>query len=367
VPLDVPAGENALRLMADLADKERDLGRERAGLVAARAELERQAAELYDQRLVVAEQVEAVAVARQAWQSAECRTVAELEQLARVVYDREQAVDARGRELARAERAIREREAELVEFRAKLEGWQAALTAHEAALAATRDKAVAELASRRDQLRRWEGSLTELSRKWSNDRRREIDRHRAGLDELTEVRGRFSDQLAELTRARAAVAEQAAAVAARAVAVEQASAKFTGDHGPRAERRLRAARLRWERHFTAAAKDLDARRLSLAAELERLNDRWDDWVRVSADAAERERATKDAERRAEADRLARTRELDERAAALAVTLQQSQRTAGELLAVRAEVARLAAALIDRPPEALPVPEVLPEVVALQPV
>ncbi|MFO0850447.1 MAG: hypothetical protein U0871_18080 [Gemmataceae bacterium] len=367
VPLDLPAGENALQLMADLTDKERDLARERAGLTAARVELEKRAAELYDQRLVLAEQVEAVTLARHAWQATECQTVAELEQMARVVCDRENAVDARGRQVARAEQRVREREAELVEFRAKLEGWQAALTAHEAALASTRDKAVAELTARRDQLHRWEVSLTDLSRRWSADRRREIDTLRSELAACVEARQRYTGLLADLNRDRAELTDRAAAVAGRAVAVEAATAALAdGPQQKRAERKLRLAGKKWEAHFARAGQELDARRRSLAAEADRADDRCREWARVAADAAERGQAAADAERLVEAERLTRTRELDERAADLAVKLEQSQRTAQELTAVRTEVARLAAALIDRAPEALPVPELVPEVLALQP-
>jgi chromosome segregation protein len=158
VPL-FAGGRGGFELMTEIIASDRQLARERAGLTAARSELEKRAAELFDQRSVVAEQAAAMAHARHEWQSAERDAVRELEDLARSLDERERVVDARARQLARGADLLRRREDELSGLHAKLTAWHAGLATHERALAAARDAAAVALSARRDQLTRWEGVL----------------------------------------------------------------------------------------------------------------------------------------------------------------------------------------------------------------
>ncbi len=366
VPLDeVPAG-GAEELLAGLVAQRRDLDRERRALAAARGELERRAADLADQRAVVAEQVAALAVARQAWQTAECRTLSELEALVRGLDGREEAVLDRERELGRAEAGLRRRADDLEALRVRLEGWQAALAAHEATAAAARDRAEAELHAKRDHLTRWEAALATLCRKWSAARKRDLERLREELARWAAAREAYRAKLADLDKQQSELAGVAARLAGAALAVEQAEQRLHGGDRPRlAKRALRVHRKRWESHFGKLLKDLSARREALAAESAAADDRYRDLTRAVAEAAERTAAATDAEQAAEAGRLVKDRELDERAVILSIEAARAKRTEQELAAVRAEVERVTAALMsaEAPP---PAAEEEPVLLALPP-
>ncbi len=262
----LPAG-GVEEVYAGLMAHRRDLAREKHALALSQQELERRAADLADQRAVLAEQVAALVVARQTWQTAECRTVAELESLARGLSHRELAIVEQEEELARAEDAHKRREGELWELRAKLEGWQASLSAHEASAAASRDRAAAELDAKREHLTKWEASLTELCGKWTAEREEERAALREELDAWASSREAYLARLAELDRARTELAAEAVRVAEVSMAVEEVQQELTGGkRGRLVRRKLRVHRRKWESHFEHAAKDLEARRRALAAE-----------------------------------------------------------------------------------------------------
>jgi chromosome segregation protein len=356
VALTPPSG-NVEDLLAGLAVRESDLSRDQRTLEAARAEFERRAADLIDRRAVLAEQVAALVVARQTWQTAECHTLAELENLAHELNAREGAIELREHELDRAAQMVRRREEELWNLRAQLEGWQAALAAHEVSAAAARDRAEAELTARREHLTKWESALGTLCRKWADARRRDRETLREELGHWAESRDRYLAGLAELDARQDQLAADAARVAGASAAVEEAEQALTG--GPRgrlARRKLRVLRRKWESHFKHFLGGLDERRAALATESAEASERYRELTRQLADVAERRAEITEAEQAAEAGRLSRGRELEERAVILSIEQARVGRTARELHAVRDEVERVAAALMGAEPVALPLAE-----------
>ena len=260
VPLDraiviVHEKQDASELLTDLAHKERDLTRERGGLIQARAALERGAADLYDQRCVLAEQVAALVVAREAWQVEEYRTITELEGLARGVDHREKSLDARDREIETRDRNSRLRDENLREYRRNLDQWQLDLSEREHAMQA----AGAELSAKQDHLARWEESLGDVAREWADAHQSEVERLRIELDAAATTRASFATKEKELDRDRLEVL----ASARRLAALDLTAVQARGDSGPLAERRLRVLQKQWERHFLRLSQDLTKRRTAL--------------------------------------------------------------------------------------------------------
>ena len=350
IPLDRHADRGVGQLLTELNQREYELGRERAALIAVRAELERRAAELVDQRAVVAEQVASLAAVRRLWQAAECRTVEEIEALAR-------GLDRRDLDLRDRERRVAAAERELHDLRTRLEAWQSALTAHEVAAAAARDRLAIDLAAKRDRLARWESALATLCRKWATARKREVTRLREEVARWSDERVRHRLALAEQDDVRRGLLAEAARVAEHALALEQVQADLAGSaNGPAAERRLRVHRRQWDAYFTRFLTDVDARRRQVAAESGQADDRLHDLARRSVAVAERQAEVAAAEQRAEADRLVCSRELDERTETLSIEAARAARTHQELDSLRAEVERLAAALAvphDEAPDVVP--------------
>ncbi len=340
----LPAG-GVEEVYAGLMVHRRDLAREKNALAMSQHELERRAADLADQRAVLAEQVAALVIARQMWQTAECQTVAELETLARSLNHREVAVVEQEREFAHAAALHQRREDELWDLRAKLEGWQSSLAAHEASAAAAHDRARAELDAKRDHLTKWEASLTELCANWTAERENDREALREELDAWMASRAAYLAKLADLDRARTELAAEAVRVAEVSMAVEEVSQELTDQRGRLARRKLRVHRRKWESHFNHFAKDLETRRRALASEAAGAGDRCRELTRTLTEVAAQRDAVTSAEQRADAERLMRSRELDERAVILSIEAARAERTQRELDEVRGEVERVSAALM----------------------
>ncbi len=333
--------QEADRLLSELHDSNQAVARERMKLAAAREQLTREAADLADQRAVLAEQVGELAVARDLWQAGERSAVIELEELARGVRGREQAVEERERGLLDADRDRRQREYDLWQLRAKLEGWQAALAAHEAAASAARDRTATEQDAEHDRLARWEASLEQVQRAWADLRRREKEQLTAETDHWSETREQLAAAVADADEARTRFLDEAETLAARVLAAEQQAGAEP--------RRLRVLRKRWESHFTRMRKELDARRAALTAEqadadrrLAELRTRSSEWLDQHAERTERALT-------ADRGRLAANRAADEeQAVALSIEAARRERSEQALHELRAEIERLSA-LLDVPP------------------
>ena len=341
VPLDGRADRSADELLTLLQYREHELDRERKALVAAREELDRLAGDLADQRAVLAEQADRLADDRREWQQSEAVTVAEFEAVARDLDERERAVAGREDMAARAETARRERERDLARFRAKLDGWQAALTAHEARFFAEKHSVEADLAARRGRVVDREAGLAKVCRVWGEVRARERAELAAELTRCAEERGWYAAGLAGLDRERQGLLADAGRVAGLAVALEEARQSWEKTAGsPRAARRLRVFRRRWEGQFRRYAAALARRRDALAAEAAALDDRSRE-LRGLIAAAAAERAVL-AERRQELDRAQLAAEPAAGDEPVILSLADARRGDNHLAGVRAEVERLAA-------------------------
>ncbi len=326
-------------ILAGLQETAQGVAREKAKLAGTRNALDRRATEVDDQRLIVAEQVATLAAVREQWQQDERRLLADLEDLARQVRARELEADDREQHAERADRDRRDREAALNDLRARLEGWQAALAAYEAAAGGEQDRQEAELSARHRELERRAAALEAVRSVWMAMR----DGERANLHaELYAV----EDERAKLATAHAdadAKRKEHLDAAARLAAAELARAEADKD-----ERRVRVLRKRWETRFEQLRKQAEAEGEKATAERQRADDRVRELHAAVMDATTRQAAASDAQAAADRRRIA-----DEVSAVPAVLVDDSP-TEGYLHHLRAEIERLSALVsLDEEPDVIP--------------
>ena len=346
----VPLQADPLELMESLATQDRQLATDRSGLDRIRAELKRQTIDLNDLRLVVAEQLSQVVVARRDWHRAESLVFGELESIAHALQAREDSLDQREQRVQKLDAVRQARAQDLWKLRLKLEAWQGNLVAHEAAATAARGQLDAELTVKRGHLENWEASLGGLMRDWAELRRREVTRLNAELDAVERERARHRLTAADLDQERQQLHADLAATAAAAVATGEVQAQLAaGPKGTALARQVRVGQKRYERHFHGFRRELDARRERLAAETAAADARLKSLRREleASQARDHELADKEAAGLAERQKLAR--ELDERRATLEAELAKSATATAELQSVRAEVERLSGLLTQSAP------------------
>jgi hypothetical protein len=273
----------------------------------------------------------------------------ELEAAVRSVQAVELQAESRLKAAAEAERRNRTREADLVQFRLRLDAWQANLTAHEKAATAAREAATAELAARRAHLERWEAALTTLCHKWAALRKQEREQLVREFHQWKTARTNYADGVRALDRARADFLAQAAAAAQTQLAAEQVAADLAGG-GRKAARRLAVLRRKWEGHFRRFQSELDERRRCLVQETVSANDRLEQFQQRLAEIMARTTELLAAQQQAELQHLTHQREEDERASTLPGVLARAERSEAALAEVRAEVERVAAAVMASGPE-----------------
>lgn len=329
--------QEADRLLADLNESTQAAAREKVKLAAAREQLDREAGDLADQRAVLAEQVATLAAARDLWRSSEHTTVVELEHLAHAVRGREQQVEERERGLMEAERERRQREYDLWQLRVKLEGWQAALAAHESAAAADRDRADTELTTRREHLSRWEASLEKVQRAWAGIREKEKQHLATEMSHWADARQKLAQATTEIERVRSHYVAEAEKLAAQLLtSEEQAGAE---------PRRVRVIRKRWESHFGKVRKELDARTASVKADLQRADERWDELQDQMNELIAKQTEAVEQQLAADRDRIAADH--DESEPVVTISIEEARRKRGEvaLTELRTEIERLSSLLL----------------------
>lgn len=338
VPLDGRRDRGFDELMAELHVRERDLDREQKAVAIAKADLIRLSGELTDQRAVLAEQFAKVAAAARLWQQSELSAAGELEELAARVDAREQSVAVRENRLLASEDGVRTRERELWQFRVKLEGWQAGLTAHEAQWYATRDRAAAEADRHREHLAKWEASLEALCKTWNELRAKEREGLIAELDGWAGERQSYLAARDRLDDERVHLAKDAKACAALQMALEETAT-------PADPKRLRVLRTKWESHFTRFERLWESRRTAAATLAATLDGKVAELRTRSATLAADRSAFEAGRQSAEAKALAAERTTREKDAIISLTLARSKRTDRELAELRSEVERVAASLL----------------------
>ena len=318
---------------AELDAREALLNHDRTRLAAAKENMDRAEADLADQRRVLAEQFVMLAGARAQWQVAEQRTVAEMEDLARSLGQREQDQDAREQRLIQADARRRDDAFELWQLRLKLEGWQAKLTAFELAWHTDRAQAEDNIARRSRELAHREGTIGDMLGRWEQAREQEQDRLRTELQLWAADRERMLSAAAEADRQKQEALAEVMTLAGRALAAEQALA----DSGSvRDERRLMILQKRWERSFARWLREIEERRAAVAAEFAGIDERYQELHARIVAVTEREAALN-----------AKAEKSDEVNFEWPVAVEEPPAVAPkELLALREELDRLAAVLLE---------------------
>lgn len=367
VPLDRKADRSPDDFLRELALRERELHREQLALAATKTELANRLADLADDRAVLAEQVAALTVAKEQWQSTEIRTLAELEAAAKAVHAWEQSLEVREREAAALDRRRRRQADELWQLRVKLEGWQAALVTFEETAAATRERMEADLTARRDQLCRWEAGLEALCRKWLDARFRDRDALVTEIGRWAAERSKFLAQHAEVDRLRAQLHEAGVKLAAESAAVEQVRTELEaqpGTPGIQATRRLRVLVRKWEKQFAKYSEDFTRRTAVFSGEVAAAEQRLTEVQNAVMELANRRIELVEAEQASEVARFVRERALEEQAIALTAEELRRYRSDVELDLVRGETERLAARVIETGPLPVEIVEPMPTILRL---
>ena len=344
VALDRAADRDLTQWAVDLDARERQLAQDRAGLVAVKAALDRQAAALADDRQVLAEQFVQLATARGEWQEAERRTVGEMEELAAALRVREQDLDAREQRLIKADGRRRDEAYELWQLRLRLEAWQGKLTATDQRWHAEREARDAALDRREKALAHREAEVEGVFGKWEQVRERERERLRAEILGWADDRDRMAKATRESDDRVKGLTAELVGHAARAMAAEEALAEVMPDKEFGKDRRLEMVRKGWEKLFGARLADLDARRAAAEAEVAKLDGRAKEWQARAAELAEREGEWATRAGNADLAKLLAGGVVEEPPAA--VDEAAARREAAELSALRREVERMAAVLWD---------------------
>lgn len=325
---------------AELDSRELQTVRDRKSLAAFESALARDAASLEDHRQILVEQFTLLAAARLRWQETEQQTLAEMEDLARELRQREQELDVRERRLIRADSRRREDGYELWQLRLRLHAWQSRLTAYGSRWHTEREQHEADTARRAAALARREAEVESLFEKWEQAREQERGRLRAELELWADSRTQMERAAADYALRMQGMLGELLAHASRAMAAEQLVGESGQDPASdRVKRRLEVMRKRWEREFNRRVAEVAERQSALAAESARLEERHKELHRLLADVTEREAALN--------TRLAR--------GDVGAVLGQSTAIAAantgipisdELAALREEVERMAAVLIE---------------------
>jgi hypothetical protein len=148
IPLERKKDRDLVQWTAELDAQERRQNEQKASLAKLKSALDREAVDVADQRKVLAEQVSLLGAARAEWQEQEGRTVAELEDLARVMRQREDDLAAREERLKLTDADRLSEAGELVEQRKRLDEWQAKFVQVSQLWHADRERREAELETR---------------------------------------------------------------------------------------------------------------------------------------------------------------------------------------------------------------------------
>jgi chromosome segregation ATPase len=313
--------------------RDRELKRETAAMQAAHGELETKAAELFDARLVVAEQLAKLAVARQQWQATERGTLAELEALATQLTVRESYLDEREQELAEADESRLSRARDLWTLHQKLEGWQSTLSSRELALHSEQDRLNTEMTAKGKVLSEWEAKLTAMGREWAGTRKHELWQLRSELEHWEAARNQHRLALAEVDELRAKLLGDAQKMGAQTLAQSEA----TGTE----PRRVRVLRKTWERHFHQFRRDLEARQQALETTASQADDRLRALTDSTTHAAHIHSERMNAHDAASLERIHQWRELEALATDHHLTQAEATRREAELATLRSEIHRLA--------------------------
>jgi chromosome segregation ATPase len=320
------------------------------------AELEVLAEALADQRLHMLEQAARLVRAEEQWRADHAAALAELEEAARRLQLREEQMEPRDRALTEAETELRRRGEAAAQLQAHLDGWQARLTAREAAWDADREALLVRVRVREDAAQGQAEALADLRQRWEQRWKKELAALRGALKRCEAARRQYGLLWEECLNHGAALEQQQRALAERALALEQYRLELIGraPDSAAAEKRLERLRRRCAAATAAARRNLDRERQALDAERKRLQSLAQRIDGQTAALAGRETALtqrlaewESGQASAEAARTRLQTELG------TLTAQRAHRER-EAQALRDELERLARLLIDDGPTLLPV-------------
>jgi hypothetical protein len=315
------------------------------------AALEALAGELADQRLHLLEQAARLARAEEEWRAEHAAALAGLDEAGRHLQEREGQVEPRERALAEAEADLRRRGEAAAQLRAHLDGWQARLTAREAAWEADRESLLAAVRGREEAARRHAEVLAGLRHRWVRRRKKEAAALRGELQRCAAARQQYAGLWEECQGRAAALERQQRAVAEQALAMEQYRLEMAGraPDAAAADKRIERFRRRCAAATAAARRNLDLERQAVHGEKKRLQE-WAQRLDKQAaalvaretDLSRRLAEAEDGEAGTDADRARLRAEVQ------ALTARRAQHER-EAQALRDEVERLARILMDDGP------------------
>jgi DNA repair exonuclease SbcCD ATPase subunit len=231
------------------------------------AALDTLAAELADQRLHLAEELERLLQAQQSWQRDRDGTAAELEALAHALHQKEQALQS-------AQERSQEQQTRLGQDRLRLESWHAELTLRATTWEGERDRWLAELRGREEAVERRLQALDRLRQQWMQRRHQEVSRLREQYAALKQLRDEWATLRGEAVRSHAHYLDGQRELADRALTLQQYAQQYvvSAADPAAAEKQLEQIRRQCAAASASGEQDLHQERKALEAELGRLND-----------------------------------------------------------------------------------------------
>jgi chromosome segregation ATPase len=313
-------------------------------------ELDRLAAELAEQRLLLTEQWERLARTQQRWQDEQVRTAAELETLIQQIQQQDQAVLDREQAHAGAEAALKQKHQELTQLHQQLVGWRARLRSREQAWEGERNRFLADLRHREELADTNINGLVEVRQRWAQRRRQELARLRGERANCERLRKELAVLREECLQYRSVLEEDKKTLTEKNLALEQFRNEMFARSGDsaNAERRIERLRRRWLSQHAAAVRTLAQDRDTLQTELTALDARYKELEKqasevltAEANLAEKVTAFEHKQALANAKNARMQTELQN---------AEAQRSLAdhELAKVRDEVERIARALLNEP-------------------
>jgi hypothetical protein len=233
----------------------------------------RLAAALADQRLHLLEQWGQLLQLHEAWQAERSEALESLESAFHLLDHRERRLATQEQNVEAGLAELAQRQQALSEVRCGLEGWQARLTAREAAWEAERAAVLAEVQAREEaaaaQVTRLEELRNQRQRRWAE----EVEADRQARAQCEEMRRDYAALWKECQERRARLAQQQRDLNARAQALENLRQQLL-NRSPdpaAANRRLQRLERQYAAHLEAEGKALEEERQRIAGEVRRLD------------------------------------------------------------------------------------------------
>ena len=230
--------------------------------------------DLADQRLILNEQINRLASARESWREEEERVIAELSSLTEQLRQREDQVEENEKAIAFEKDQLERERTRMCEFRERLEGWQSRLEMTESRSKAESERIDLELQQRSKQLERRDRALTEICKRWSDRRRREVIQLRTEHRRCEQLRMTWSAERSTHEQLEKQLADLELQLAARSLILEHAQQellKSVDDH-LLAEKRLERLGRHVRSTLNKNEKKLERRWQASVAENHQLSD-----------------------------------------------------------------------------------------------